>query len=86
MPMYNLITYTKTYNGINTEMNLIENPPDDHYNNDPIANSKSFKYKGSIVGKTPNNDGDDNNTNNVEIAASLKYLSNIWRTLDNFFG
>ena len=47
-----------------------------------IINSVSFKYEGSIIGKTPNNDNDDNNKKDIEIVVPLKYLSNFWRTLD----
>ena len=43
-----------------------------------IKNSKSFDYKTSITGKL----GDNSRTKDVEIAVPLKYLSNIWRTLD----
>ena len=45
------------------------------------ANSASFKYKSSIIEKTPNN-GNYNNIKNVKIVVPLKYLSNFWRTLD----
>ena len=44
---------------------------------DNIADSKSFKSKIKITGKTPNN----GNENDVEIMVSLKYLSNFWRPL-----
>ena len=36
----------------------------DTYNIDLIANSPSFKYKSSIVGKVPNNDNNNNGNNN----------------------
>ena len=52
-----------------------------HYNADPIKNSTSFKNKCSIIGKTRNNDNDDDNTKDVEIVVPLKHLSNFWRTL-----
>ena len=45
---------------------------------DPLKNSKSFKYKASITGKTAN----DGNTKEVEFSVSLKHLSNFWKTLD----
>ena len=41
-------------------------------------NSKSFKSKVKITGKTP----DNGNKKDVEIIVSLKYLSNFWRTLE----
>ena len=43
---------------------------------DNIADSKSFKSKIKITGKTPNN----GNEKDVEIMVPLKYLSNFWRT------
>ena len=57
--------------------NLIEysEPVDD--DND-IEDSKSFKSKTKITGKTPN----DDNEKDVEIMVPLKYLSNFWRTLE----
>ena len=47
---------------------------------DPLStNSKSFKYKASIVVKTPPN---NDSLTNVEVAVPLKHLSNFWRSLD----
>ena len=49
--MYNLIEYSKNYS--KTSSNLCN-----YYKNisvDPITNSKSFKYKASIKGKTADN-------------------------------
>ena len=46
--------------------------------NDNIANSKSFKFRMKIIGKTPA----DGNTKDVKIAVPLKYLSNFWRSLE----
>ena len=46
--------------------------------NDDIEDSKSFKSKIRITGKTPN----DDNEKYVEIMVPLKYLSNFWRTLE----
>ena len=46
-----------------------------YYRDDPkdnVENSESFKYKVNITGKTPA----IGNTKDVEIAVSLKYLSN----------
>ena len=43
------------------------------------TNSESFKYKTSIVGKTPHN---NDSLINVEVVIPLKYLSNFWRNLD----
>ena len=46
--------------------------------NDNLANSKSFKFKIKITGKTP----DNGNEKDVEIMVPLKYLSNFWRILE----
>ena len=46
--------------------------------NAAIADSKSFKSKVKITGKAPDTD----NAKDVDIAASLKYLSNFCRTLE----
>ena len=73
MPVYNLIEYSNNYS--KTSASLWKNYKDDP--NDNLANSKSFKSKVKITGKTPNNE----NTKNVEIIVPLKYLSNFSRTL-----
>ena len=77
MPIYNLIEYSKNYrrttgrlwNYYRDERN---NSPADNYNADPITNFPSFKYKSNIIGKTPNDDNDDNNTKDAEIVVTLK--------------
>ena len=46
--------------------------------NDNIEQSKSFKSKIKITGKSPA----ACNTKDVEIIVQLKYLSNFWRTLE----
>ena len=74
MPMYNLIEYSDNYS--KTSGGLWQYYKDDP--NDNLANSESFKSKVKITGKTPNN----GNTKDVEIIVPLKYLSNIWRTLE----
>ena len=74
MPMYNLIEQSD--NSSTTSGSLWQYYKDDP--NDNLANSKSFKYKVKIMGKTPQ----DGNTKDVEILVPLKYLSNFWRTLE----
>ena len=74
MPMYNLIKYSD--NSSKTSGSLWQYYKD--YPNNSLANSKSFKYKVKITGKTPQ----DGNTKDVEILVPLKYLSNFWRTLE----
>ena len=95
MPMYNLLKYSKNIrkttgslqNYYRDEPNTLPfvdpptNPPTLNYNGDPITNSASFKYKGSIIGKTPDNDNDDNNViKNAEIVVPLKHLGKFWNS------
>ena len=72
--MYNLIEYSANYS--KTSESLWKYYKDDP--NDTIADSKSFKFKVKITGKTP----DDGNAKDFEIIVPLKYLSNFWRTLE----
>ena len=75
MPMYNLIEYSDNYAKTSGSLwQYFRDEPDD--NN--IEDSKSFKSKIKITGKTPN----DDNEKDVEIMVPLKYLSNFWRTLE----
>ena len=46
--------------------------------NDNMANFESFKFKARHSGRTPAG----GNTNDVKIVVILKYLSNIWKTLE----
>ena len=77
MPMYNLIEYSDNYS--KTSGSLWQYYKDEP--NDNLANSESFKSKVKITGKTPNN----GNTKDVEIIVPLKYLSNLWRTLECYW-
>ena len=72
--MYNLIEYSDNYS--KTSGSLWQYYRDDP--NDNLTQSESFKYKIKTTGKVPA----AGNTKNVEIAVSLKYLSNFWRTLE----
>ena len=58
----------------------VTNPPTFDYNADPITNSASFKYKSSIIERTPNNDNNDNDE--IKDVVPLKHLSNFWRALN----
>ena len=74
MTIYNLIECSDNYS--KPSWSLWQ-----YYRDEPsnqIVNFKSFKSKIKITGKTPDNDY----KKNVEIAVSLKYLSNFWRTLE----
>ena len=74
MPMFNLIQYRDNYS--KTSGSLWQYYRDDP--NNPITESKSFKYKIKITRKTPI-DGD---RKDVKTVVPLKYLSNFWRTLE----
>ena len=74
MPMYNLIEYSDNY--CKTSGSLWQ-----YYRYDPndnITQSEWFKYKIKITGKPPA----PRNTKVVKVAVPLKYLSNLWRTLE----
>ena len=76
MPMYNLLKYSKYYK--KTTGTLWNYYRDE--SNDPLyTNSESFKYKTSIVGKTPQ---DNDSLTDVKVVVPLKDLSNFWRSLD----
>ena len=68
MPMYNLIEYTDNY--AETSGSLWQYYRDEPNNN--LVNSKSFKSKIKISGRTPAG----GNEKDVEIMVPLKYLSN----------
>ena len=76
MPMYNLLEYSKNYKKTTGSLwNYYRDQP-----NDPLStNSESFKYKTSIVGKTPPN---NDSLTNAEVVIQLNYLSNFRRSLD----
>ena len=74
MPMYNFIEYSDSYS--KTSGSLWKNCRGEPNNN--FIDSESFKSKIKITGNTPA----DVNTNNLELAVPLTYLSNFWRTLE----
>ena len=73
MPIYNLIEYSDNYSQPSRSLwqYYRDNP------NDNITQSESFKHKIKITGKTLA----AGNTKDVEIAVSVKYLSNFLRSL-----
>ena len=83
MPMYNLIEYSDNYAKTSGSLwqYCLDIPASD--NNDAIFDfiennlTDSFNFKAKVTGQT-GNDG----TKNVEIMVPLKYLSNLWRTLE----
>ena len=86
MPMYNLLEYSKSYK---KTTGSLWNYYRDETSNPLSSNSKSFKYKTSITGKTYNigvgEEGYDPNKvrkKETEVVIPLKYLSNFWRSLN----
>ena len=79
MPMYNLIEYSDNYadssgslyhfkrdeSSMNNDGNLL---------NVALDNSKSFKYKESLLGKATDADGNDRLLKNVKLIVPLKHL------------
>ena len=87
MPMYNFLEYSKNYektsgslfNYYRDEPNEAEIVNDNGAINISIRNSKSFDYKTEITGSL---DAGEDEKEDVTIAIPLKYLGNIWRSLD----
>ena len=76
MPMYNLLDYSKKYR--KTTSSLWKYYRDEPSN--PLSlNSKSFKYKTSIVRKTSEN---NDSLTNTEVVIPRKHLSNFWNSLN----
>ena len=82
MPMYNLIEYSDNYQDSSATLcQYKRDEPSDNLANDLTQiNSKSFDYKVKLLGN-PNHVGGIARLN-VKIVVSLKYLSNIFRSLE----
>ena len=89
MLMYNLLEYSDSYsmtsgslwNYYGDEVNDSANEIDDNdnkINSDKTTASKSFEHKTKIIGNTPNN----SSRLDEEVVVPLKYLNNLWRSLD----
>ena len=70
IPLYNLLEYSKNYE---KTTGSLWNYYRDQASNPLSTNSESFKYKTSIVGKTPPN---NDSLTDAEVVIPLKYLSN----------
>ena len=79
MPMYILIEYSDNYSDTSGSLwqfkrfeiiNIVDVTNDN--------NAPSFKYKANFIGNTEV----DGTKNRVKIAVPLKYLSNVWRSLE----
>ena len=89
MPMYNLIEYSDNYH--DSSATLYQYKRDESPEGDPIPNltadnSSSFNYKFSLLGKIPQLDDAADVARvgrlNVKIVVPLKYLSNLFRSLE----
>ena len=82
MTMYNLIEYSDNYSDTSRSLWQFKRSEQNIMNgNIPVGvdstNSTSFEYKSSSIKKS-----DDGAFKNVKIAVRLKYLSNVWRSLE----
>ena len=88
MPMYNLLGYSKNYSKTSGSLwnyyrdELTDETNDDNGPNKNVINSKSFKYKTSITGRTYNvaataedYDANKEGTKKVEVEVPLKHFS-----------
>ena len=87
MPMYNLIEYSDNYadsSGSLYQFRRDESPMNNARDplNVALDNSTSFKYKASLLGKADDDDGNDRSLKNTKIVMPLKYLSNLFRSLE----
>ena len=87
MPIYNLIEYSE--NSADSSESLYqfkrnESPVNNVGNplNVALDNSTSFKYKASLLGKADDDDGNNRSLKNTKVVVRLKYLSNIFRSLE----
>ena len=89
MSMYNLIEHSDNYSnssGSLYQFKRDESPMSDDRNplNVTFNNSSSFKYKANLLGKAADADGNDRSLRNTKIVVPLKYLFNVFRSLEMF--
>ena len=84
MPMYNLIEYSDNYWGTSGSLCQVKRDEITANNADlSIDNSRPFKYKAALVGRTVDAVNNPNSSVKItKIVVSLKYLSNFWRSLE----
>ena len=77
MPMYNLLEYSDNYQNSAGRLYQFkrDEPPDD--NADVRYATSSLVYKSKLIKGT-----DNNNVNNVKLVVPLKYVSNVFRSLE----
>ena len=76
MSMYNLLEYSKNYRKTKNQVSVDE--PSNHLS----SNSESFKYKTSIVGKTPQNNDSLTNAKVVILLNLSNFLEEFRYTID----
>ena len=83
--MYNLIEYSASYSKISGSLwQYFKDIPAVNNNNNSMVDfavnnlTDSFNFEVKITGQTTGNNG----KKEVEIMVSLKYLNNLWRTLE----
>ena len=87
MSMYNLTEYSDNYadsSGSLYQLERDESPMNDSENplNVALDNSTSSTYKARLLGKVTDADGNDRSLKNSKIVVPLKYLSNLFRSLE----
>ena len=86
MPMYNLIEYSDNYTDSSGSLYQFKRDESPINDNNPLNvaldNSTSFKYKVILLGKATDADNDDRPLKNTNLAVPLKYLSNLFRSLE----
>ena len=83
MPMYNLIEYSDNYSDTSGSLWQFKRDEAPANNADlTIDNSKSFKYKAALTGKTGSHNNRNNFVKDTKIVLPLRYLSNFWRSLE----
>ena len=87
MNLYNLIEYSDNYADSSATLYQFKRdklPINDagYLLNVTLDNSTSFKYKGSLLGKATDADGNDRSLKNTKIVGPLKYLSNFFMSLE----
>ena len=85
IPMYNLIEYSDNYSDTSGSLWQFQRDEQNMNNGNPVNvtadGSSSFKYKSSFLGESIAVGG-NRVFKNIKIAVPLKYLSNIWRSLE----
>ena len=83
MPMNNLIEYSDIYSDTSGSLWQFKREEAPANNADlTIDNSKSFKYKAALTGKTGSHNNRNNFVKDTKIVLPLRYLSNFWRSLE----